>query len=173
MASNLNYSFSYICVPKNDGIASTAQNCRSLRPKPEKPPPAHSRQHTKLNYSSSIPTGKPHHNPDRGIFICAATPLKHGGTAGEPEWIGQVRLRRPLSRELFTLPEEAGQPPQISGEEEERWQMLILFTLPDHRGLGLGAEMCRNAFDYPISHRESPRALQVHLVIKLETHATI
>lgn len=175
MTSNPNFFYSYIHLSKRDEIAASAQKYRNLRLNALKASPS---SFASTHEIESLFTDADWENiitvPNREIFICAATPLNHNGTAsGESEWIGQVTMRGPLSREDFTLPEEAGQPPQKPDEEEERWQMLSLFALPDHRGLGLGAKLCRNALNYLLSYRSSPRGIQVRLMIKPENHVTI
>lgn len=175
MESKTKFSYSYFHISKRDGVAISAQNHRTLRLKAlETSPASFSSTHeieskfTDIDWQNLITA------PDRVIFVCAATPLNPDDSqAGEPEWIGQVTLRGPLSEEAFTLPEESGQPPQRPDEEEERWQMLSLFTLPEHRGLGLGAKLCQSAMNYLQSYRSSPQSVQVRLIIKAGNHVTI
>lgn len=105
----------------------------------------------------------------RETFICAT------GSANPKErvWVGQLTLRGPLSPEDFILPEESGQKNPSREEDQELWQMLSLFTLPDHRGRGLGMRLCQVALDYLASYRNSPRELWVRLMVKPENHATV
>ena len=74
-------------------------------------------------------------------------------------------MRGLMSKARFELPMDSKQPPQKSDEEEERWQMLSLFTPPEHRGHGLGNKLCKEAINYLKSARSSPRELQVRLII--------
>ncbi|OKL61905.1 hypothetical protein UA08_02623 [Talaromyces atroroseus] len=119
-------------------------------------------------------------------FICAATPLEdnnnnnNNDTSHSPAleessiWVGQLTLRGPLSQEDFILPDESGQknPPEHGGKE--LWQMLSLFTLPAHRGRGLGKKLCQEALDYlSFSYRGDPREFWVRLMVKPENHATV
>ncbi|CAG8127802.1 unnamed protein product [Penicillium olsonii] len=111
--------------------------------------------------------------PNRTIFICTATPLNTQDPDPEPQWIGQVTLRGPMTAQEFTLPPESGQAAQRPDDEEERWQMLSLFTLPEHRGLGLGAKLCQSAMEYLRVYRSSPRNVQVRLIVKAGNDVTI
>jgi ribosomal protein S18 acetylase RimI-like enzyme len=176
--SNPSYSYSYFRIPKDDGIIVSAQKYRTLRLNALKASPGSFASTYEIE---SLFTSKDWENlittPNRETFICAATPLTPNSntseTEPEPQWIGQVTLRGPLSLESFTLPDSACQPPQKPDSEEERWQMLSLFTLPSHRGLGLGAKLCRNALDYLVSYAAEPQSVQVRLMIKPENHVTI
>ncbi|RAL02358.1 GNAT family N-acetyltransferase [Aspergillus ibericus CBS 121593] len=87
-------------------------------------------------------------------FICAATSINNHAT-----------------EKILFLPEESGQ--KTPSEDQELWQMLSLFTLPDHRGQGLGKKLCREALDYLVSHREAEREVCVRLMVKPENHATV
>ena len=110
-------------------------------------------------------------------FICAATPTKNNPASSQDSehsiWVGQLTLRGPQSPEDFTLPEESGQKKPTEEENKELWQMLSLFTLPDHRGHGLGKRLCQEALNYLASYRESPRKVWVRLMVKPENHATV
>lgn len=169
------FSYSYFPISKRDGVATSAQSHRALRLKALETSPASfsstyeiESKFTDADWQNLITA------PDRVIFVCAATPLNPDDSpAGEPEWIGQVTLRGPMSEEAFTLPEESRQPPQKPDEEEERWQMLSLFTVSEHRGLGLGAKLCQSAMDYLQAYRPSPQSVQVRLIIKAGNHVTI
>ncbi|KGO63843.1 Acyl-CoA N-acyltransferase [Penicillium italicum] len=173
MASN--YTYSFFQVSKTDGIAISAQKYRDLRLKALKTSPA--------SFSSTYDIEAAFADtdwidrltqPDRILFICAATPLSLDASSPEStQWIGQVTLRGPSSGADFELPVEAGQPPQISDEEEERWQMLGLFTLPEHRGHGLGGKLCQEAINHIRSYRSFPRQVQLRLIVKAGNHITV
>lgn len=110
--------------------------------------------------------------PGREVFICAATPQRNNADQSNTvEWIGQLTLRGPASLQDFTLPAESGQPTQMP--DEERWQMLSLFTLPEHRGHGLGANLCREALDYLQNYQKLPQTVQVRLMVKPENKITV
>ncbi|KAI8937922.1 hypothetical protein NX059_005605 [Plenodomus lindquistii] len=83
--------------------------------------------------------------PGRETFICAAKPL--GGEdegAEDGEWVAQVTLLGPVSANSYRLPEDAGQP--LVAEDEEKWQMLSLYTDPDHRGKRIAQSLCKEVF---------------------------
>jgi GNAT superfamily N-acetyltransferase len=82
-------------------------------------------------------------------------------------------LLGPQSPEDFILPEESGQKNPTEERDQELWQMLSLFTLPDHRGRGLGKKLCQEALSYLASYKDSPRELWVRLMVKPENHATV
>ncbi|KAJ5091831.1 Acyl-CoA N-acyltransferase [Penicillium alfredii] len=171
------YTYSYFRVSKTEDISASAQRYRELRLKALKTSPS--------SFSSTydIEAAFTHADwidrltvPNQEVFICAAT--RHSNNNGlsfseGAEWIGQVTLRGPLSATDFVLPEASGQPPQRPDEEEERWQMLSLFTLPEHRGKGLGGNLCQEALDFLRSYRASPPAVQVRLMVKPDNHATV
>ncbi|KXG49836.1 Acyl-CoA N-acyltransferase [Penicillium griseofulvum] len=173
MASN--YTYSFFRVSKTDGVAASAQKYRDLRLKALKTSPNSfsstydiESAFTEADWIDRLTL------PDRELFICAATPLSHDPSSPDDvQWIGQVTLRGPSSRADFELPVEAGQPPQKSDEEEERWQMLSLFTLAEYRGHGLGSSLCREAINYLRSYRSFPRQIQVRLIVKAGNHVTV
>ncbi|PYI24796.1 hypothetical protein BO99DRAFT_320868 [Aspergillus violaceofuscus CBS 115571] len=119
--------------------------------------------------------------PDREVFICAATPMT--STTASPsgsenansgtQWIAQVTLRGPTPADQFALPAAANPPAQRPDSEEERWQMLSLFTLPAHRGRGLGAQLCQAALDWLREYRAEPNTVQVRLIVKAGNDVTV
>ncbi|KAJ5766054.1 Acyl-CoA N-acyltransferase [Penicillium nucicola] len=173
MASNFTYSF--FPISKTDGINASAQKYRDLRLKALKTSPG--------SFSSTYDIEAAFSDadwvdrltvPDREVFICAATPSNCDRICPDDiQWIGQVTLRGPSSSADFELPLEAGQPPQRSDEEEERWQMLSLFTLPEHRGRGLGSKLCQSSIDTLRSYRASPRDIQIRLIVKAGNDVTV
>ncbi|KAJ5198914.1 Acyl-CoA N-acyltransferase [Penicillium cf. griseofulvum] len=172
MASN--YTYSFFRVSKTDGVGASAQRYRDLRLKALKTSP--NSFSSTYDIESAFTDGDWIDRltlPDRELFICAATPLSHDSSSDEIQWIGQVTLRGPSSRADFELPVEAGQPSQKSDEEEERWQMLSLFTLAEYRGHGLGSKLCQEAINYLRSYRSFPRQVQVRLIVKAGNHVTV
>ncbi|KAM0421422.1 hypothetical protein ACHAPT_010776 [Fusarium lateritium] len=108
---------------------------------------------------------------DRENFVCAAT--IHGpDSTPSVKWVGQLTIRGPVTRADFTLPEASGQPDPGSDDEEERWQMLSLFNLPDHRGKGLGQKLCREALNHLQQTRQSPTIL-IRLMVKPQNTVTV
>ncbi|KAJ3541908.1 hypothetical protein NM208_g4374 [Fusarium decemcellulare] len=166
------YSYSFFHVPKTDSVKTMAGQYRDLRLKAlQTSPQSFSSTYeiesafTEQDWSSRLL------EDDRENFICAATPIDP--TTNSPaEWIGQLTIRGPASRKDFTLPEASGQPALLSDDEEERWQMLSLFTLPDHRGQGLGQKLCQEALFYLQRHRSTPTVL-VRLMVKPQNTATV
>jgi GNAT superfamily N-acetyltransferase len=124
---------------------------------------------------------------NKETFICAARPgaIVSGGAAMAPEdceWAGQVTLLGPVPSGIFALPTEASEPAIGDDATEEKWQMLSLFTLPSHRGKGLGKKLCQEAFRFLVSpphneHRqlqqERATKVRVRIMIKPENGITI
>ena len=170
-----NFSYSYFRVSKTEGLNESAQNYRALRLRALKASPN--------SFSSTYETEVAFANsdwidrltaPDREVFICAAIPLDHGKSPKSVNWIGQVTLRGPLPAIEFSRPEGSGQTPVRSDEEdEERWQMLSLFVLPDHRGNRIGSNLCLEALNYLRSYRSSPPLIHVRLMVKPDNHVTV
>lgn len=113
----------------------------------------------------------------RETFICAAVPtqnnLSNSRIPEQSTWVGQLTLLGPQSPKDFILPEESGQKKPTEGKDQELWQMLSLFTLPDHRGRGLGKCLCQEALEYLASYKDSPSEVWVRLMVKPGNHATV
>lgn len=108
-------------------------------------------------------------DPEKETFVCVAT-----SEDGQDEWVGQVTLRGPLPAAEFLPPDGSGQPPIAADNEEEKWQMLSLYTLPSHRGKKLGSRLCESAFEF-LKFREgsdTPRIV-VRIMVKPENVATL
>ncbi|KAJ5677633.1 uncharacterized protein N7477_003266 [Penicillium maclennaniae] len=166
-STSISYEYSFFRISKIEGIQISIQKYRDLRLKALQTAPGSfsstyeiESAFTEADWINILTA------PDREIFICAATPLNQKSSDSDAVWIGQVTLRGPLSLENFILPPESGEAPQKLDTEEERWQMLSLFTLPEHRGHGLGARLCQNALDFLKTCRSSPPGVQVRLIIK-------
>ncbi|CCT73887.1 related to GNAT family acetyltransferase [Fusarium fujikuroi IMI 58289] len=130
MSSLYHYSFSR--VSKTDSVQESAIQYRDLRLKALKASPESfsstyeiESQFTETQWMDRLL------QDDRENFVCVATPVNRG-TSSMAEWVGQVTLRGPVGRKAFTLPEVSGQPLPGGDDEEDRWQMLSLFILPDH-----------------------------------------
>ncbi|KJZ76443.1 hypothetical protein HIM_04172 [Hirsutella minnesotensis 3608] len=109
-------------------------------------------------------------DPSKETFVCCAgapsCPL-------ESEWVGQVTLLGPVSSGAYRLPADAGQPPVPEDGEEEKWQMLSLYTLPAHRGHGLGKLLCREAFGFLAAVPRGPGRVRVRIMVKPENTVTL
>lgn len=115
--------------------------------------------------------------PRQETFACVFQGQQDGG---EPEWVAQVTVRGPMVTSEFALPPESGQPALLPDEDEERWQMLSLYTAPEHRGKGLGPRLCRAAFEYLASRQRDERVSQqqqkqllVRIMVKPDNVATL
>ncbi|KAJ5740641.1 hypothetical protein N7493_000513 [Penicillium malachiteum] len=170
-----NYTYSYFRVSKSEEIHQSAHKYRDLR--------LQALQVSPESFASTYETESAFTendwinrltDPGYEVFICAAT--CHRSSSSEPntiEWVGQVTLRGPASSQDFTLPAASCQPPQKPDSEEERWQMLSLFTLPEHRGNGLGANLCQEALDYLRKYRVSPPSIHVRLMARPENQVAV
>ncbi|PWY64787.1 hypothetical protein BO94DRAFT_629336 [Aspergillus sclerotioniger CBS 115572] len=165
-------TYTFFRIPKTDSIHTSAQKYRSLRlqaltlsPRSFSSTYEIESAFTETDWIDRLTV------PDREVFICAATTTTSSITTNE--WIGQVTLRGPSSATAFELPPEAGQPAQRSDDKEERWQMLSLFTLPEHRGQGLGGKLCQAALDWLSSRDGVAPRIQVRLIVKAGNDVTI
>lgn len=114
--------------------------------------------------------------PGRETFICS-THDTHT-SADEGEWIAQVTLLGPVPAKSYALPEAAQQPPECSDEDEEKWQMLSLYTLPAHRGKGVGKMLCRETFSWLQQKdvgtgKQQHKQIRVRIMVKPENTATV
>ncbi|OQE32510.1 hypothetical protein PENFLA_c001G04928 [Penicillium flavigenum] len=172
------YDYSFFRIAKDNAIALSAKNYKQLRLQALSVAPA--------SFSSTYEIESALTNtewvnrlaaPGRETFICAARSRKsHLLSSQDSErniWVGQLTLRGPQSPEDFTLPEESGQKKPTEEGDKELWQMLSLFTLPDHRGQGLGKRLCQEALNYLALYRETPSKVWVRLMVKPENHATV
>lgn len=108
--------------------------------------------------------------PGKETFICATTPHI---TAEECEWVAQVTLLGPVKATAFTLPDDSGQPNVAADDVEEKWQMLSLYTLPAHRGKGVGKGLCLEAFRYLTSLNRPPNKVRVRIMVKPQNTVTL
>ncbi|OQE17281.1 hypothetical protein PENSTE_c021G09515 [Penicillium steckii] len=172
---NSEYTYSFFRVSKTDNINESARKYRDLRLRALQTSPGSfaSTYETEAAFSEAEWIDRLT-IPGFEVFICAATPLNEKANGQNPaEWIGQVTFRGPMTEAEFALPAESGQSEQKPETEEEFWQVLGLFTLPDHRGNGLGAKLCQEAFDYLRTWRSSPQQIHLRLMVKPENHITV
>ncbi|KAJ5713983.1 uncharacterized protein N7483_011164 [Penicillium malachiteum] len=168
----IDYTYSFFRVSKSEEIYRSAQKYRDLRLQALQVSPGSfaSTYETESAFTDNDWISRLT-DPGYEIFISAATSPHY--SLSEPEWVGQVTLRGPASSQDFTLPAASCQPPQKSDSEEERWQMLSLFTLPEHRGNRLGANLCREALDYLRNYRLSPPSIHVRLMVRPENQVAV
>lgn len=107
----------------------------------------------------------------------SADPCRHNfvaqhqaGAGKDGEWVAQVTVLGPVSAEAYTLPDEAGQPAVRTDQVEEKWQLLSLYTLPEHRGKGVGKALCKEVVKW-LKERETgeegtAKEVRVRLMIK-------
>lgn len=176
--SNREYEYLFFRIAKDDAIASSAAKYKQLRLEALSVAP--SSFSSTYEIEASLPDTewvKRLSENGREIFICAAKPPQSNQSDSQireqTTWVGQLSLRGPLRPEDFILPEESGQKKPAQGRDQELWQMLSLFTLPDHRGRGLGKRLCQEALSYLASYKDSPRELWVRLMVKPDNHATV
>lgn len=100
----------------------------------------------------------------RETFICASK--APASPAGDEvcEWVGKVTLLGPVPAQRYLLPEYTEQPPVVPDQEEERWQMVSLFTLSTHRGKDIAKSLCSEVFRWLREHKRAygrPRPKQI------------
>ncbi|PKX90062.1 GNAT family N-acetyltransferase [Aspergillus novofumigatus IBT 16806] len=168
------YHYTYFRVPKTEDLTRSAQRYRDLR-----------LQALKLSPSSFAATYESEalfteeywksrlSQQDRETFVCAARPAKSTASTGDDlEWVAQLTLLGPRTKEEFTLPAASGQPEPGPDEKEERWQLLGLYTLSSHRGRGIAKRLCAEAIKYLVGYRAEPKNVQVRLMVKWGMEAT-
>lgn len=82
-----------------------------------------------------------------------------------------------LRKDTF-CPEFAQQPRVVPDQEEERWQMVSLFTLPTHRGKGVAKSLCSEVFRWLREHKPTygkprPKQIRVRIMVKPENTAMV
>lgn len=187
MGSSINCSYSYLRVPKESpNITSFARKYKQLRLAALQLSPTSfsstydiESKFTDETWASRLTA------PEKETFICVAKERPTSSDVGvrndddlngdeiPGEWVAQVTLLGPLSVSDFALPEESGQPAYRGNGSEERWQMLSLYTLPDHRGRGVAKELCREAFQYLLAERQHVGTIRVRIMVKPENQVTV
>ncbi|KAJ6780089.1 hypothetical protein PWT90_01018 [Aphanocladium album] len=165
-----NFTYSYFRIPKSNNLKTYAQQYRNLRLRGLEASPSSfaSTYETEAAFTSTDWETRLS-AADKQTFICVATSQ---GEQPVSEWVGQVTLRGPMSSADFSLPAEAGQL-DANCKEEERWQLLGLFLLPDHRGGGRGKQLCQAALEYLGSYLSPPFQVHVRLMIKPDNQAIV
>ncbi|RAO71832.1 uncharacterized protein BHQ10_007844 [Talaromyces amestolkiae] len=108
-------------------------------------------------------------SPGRETFICAAIPRPdnvHQFSNGTSKWVGQVSILASSSSD----PSSNNIDP---GNDNERWQMLSLFTFPEYRGKGLGKKLCHEVLDFIRDFKDQPKVAELSLVVKAHNTAAV
>lgn len=106
--------------------------------------------------------------PGRETFVSFVTNSgteSNGTIPLDAELVAQTTVLGPLDQKTFALAPEAGEPRMQSDEQEERWHMTALYTLPAHRGKGVAKELCQEVFRYLTVHRPQPPQVRVRIMI--------
>ncbi|EKG16089.1 hypothetical protein MPH_06784 [Macrophomina phaseolina MS6] len=115
---------------------------------------------------------------NREAFICVANACSDSARKGEGEWAAQVILIGPVPAASYSLPEAAQQPPVAPDDEEEKWQMLSLYTLPMYRRKGVGKMLCREVFQWLKTKqagdgKQQPKRVRVRIMVKPNNTASV
>ncbi|KAF4187857.1 hypothetical protein CNMCM8927_007535 [Aspergillus lentulus] len=170
------YHYTYFRVSKTEDLTRSAQRNRDLR-----------LQALKLSPSSFAATYESEalftdeywesrlSRPGRETFVCAARPAANSNASNKEDlvWVAQLTLLGPRTKEEFTLPATSGQPEPGPDEEEERWQLLGLYTLSSHRGRGIAKRLCAEALKYLVEYRAEPKNVHVRLMVKWGMEAAV
>jgi ribosomal protein S18 acetylase RimI-like enzyme len=161
-------TYSYFKVDINKDLQASAEKFRDLRLNALKLSPTSfsSTYDIESAFSSDVWISRLT-RPNLETFVCQATSDSH------TEWIATVNVLGPQSIEDFTLPAESGQPSPKPDSEEERWQLLSLFTLPTYRGKGIARVLCQIVLDHLAWSRSHPRNVLVRLIAKPDNVSAI
>ncbi|KAH8703290.1 hypothetical protein BGW36DRAFT_369102 [Talaromyces proteolyticus] len=169
----LQYQYSFFRIPKDGDVASSVDKYKNLRLQALSIAPGSFSSTYEIESALPNTEWKARLTADqKETFACSATPL-HNDDPRSAIWVAQLTLRGPLTKEQFSLPAETDQRIPEDDRMEERWQMLSLFTLPDHRGQRLGQKLCQEALSYLKSYRTTPSKVRVRLMVKPENHVTV
>jgi len=170
-------NYSYIRIDSRSSLPSLAQKYKSLRLSAltQSPGSFSSTYDMESRFTDEFWQSRLQ-IPSRETFVCVAHAPEI--SAGEGEWVAQVTLLGPISASSYNLPEPAQQPPVVPDETEEKWQMLSLYTLPTHRGKGIGKMLCREVFSWlktkDVADREQQlKQLRVRIMVKPENTVTV
>ncbi|KAM0541145.1 hypothetical protein ACHAPJ_013362 [Fusarium lateritium] len=170
MSSEYQYSFTHISKTQSVDYSASQYRDLRLRALQASPESFSSTYEIESQFTNAVWKDRILQQ-DRENFVCIATQVDSDASSSV-QWVGQVTLRGPASKQDFTLPEVSGQPVPGEDDEEERWQMLSLFILPEHSGRGLGQGLCRAAIEYLQENRQKPKAV-VRLMVKPQNTATV
>ncbi|KAL4879080.1 hypothetical protein BJY04DRAFT_220445 [Aspergillus karnatakaensis] len=155
---------SYFRVPKTqEGLSRSAQQYKTLR--------LQALQQSPLSFSATYASESA--LPDEywtsrlsstesETFICGS---RNDNSVGQSvEWVAQLTLLGPRTKEQWT-PQPASSDTDDT-DDEERWQLLGLYNLPDYRGKGIAKALCLNALKYLAEERAGARNVVVRLMVK-------
>ncbi|KAL5341096.1 hypothetical protein BJX70DRAFT_359596 [Aspergillus crustosus] len=176
------YEYTYFRVPKNeDGLPRSAQQYKELRLSALKLSPSS----FAATYDSEA-TLKDEYWRSRlahvgsETFVCGARRISSSTASGsgssengtgngkeEPlQWVAQLTLLGPRTKSQWALRPEEVALDTTPENEEERWQLLGLYTLPTHRGKGVARSLCDEAVRYLIEDRTGPKNVVVRLIVR-------
>lgn len=165
-----NTDFTFFRISKTKDVAISARKYRDLRLRALQASPA--------SFSSTYETEVAFTDDDwmgtltssgRETFICTAITRQDNVqqfSGDHANWVGQVTLRAPFSPECS----EKNMDP---GNDNERWQMLSLFTCPEYRGQGLGKRLCQEVLDFIRGYRDQPKVAELSLIVKAHNTAAV
>lgn len=98
-------------------------------------------------------------SPKITIFVCIATSSNDDGRNPETnllqsEWAGFAALRGPMKYEDYYVTPDMGLPIPVRPEEEARWHMYDLYTLPEHRGQGVAKKLIEECIATAVRYTE-------------------
>lgn len=161
------YTFVHIS-PQSPDLPSLAQKYKQLRLSAltQSPTAFSSTLAAESPFSDSVWIERLSADPCRHNFVAQhqASTGKDGG------WVAQITVLGPVSAEAYTLSDEAGQPAVRTDQVEEKWQLLSLYTLPEHRGKGVGKDLCKEVFKWlkqrGAGEEGAAKVVRVRLMIK-------
>jgi ribosomal protein S18 acetylase RimI-like enzyme len=118
-------------------------------------------------------------SPDITILVCIATSRNEDGRDPETnllqsEWAGFAALRGPMKYEDYYVTPDMGLPFPASPEEERRWHLYDLYTMPMHRGQGVARRLIEECIATAVRYTEgSEPALAPSAHIPEVKHARI
>ncbi len=113
-----------------------------------------------------------------GSPVCRYPAARHSFVHPNTRMLVKVTLLGPVTAAFYTLPDVAQQPVVQPDSDEEKWQMLSLFTLPSHRGCGVAKTLCNAVLSWlrktkTSLGKEHPAQIRVRIMVKPENTATI
>lgn len=118
-------------------------------------------------------------SPGITVLVCIATSSNEDGSDPETnllqsEWAGFAALRGPMKYEDYYITFDMGLPTPASPEEERRWHLYDLYTMPKHRGQGVAKSLIDECIATAVRYTEgSEPALTPSAHIPEVKHARI
>ena len=118
-------------------------------------------------------------SPGITVLVCIVTSSNEDGSDPETnllqsEWAGFAALRGPMKYEDYYITFDMGLPTPASPEEERRWHLYDLYTMPKHRGQGVAKSLIDECIATAVRYTEgSEPALTPSAHIPEVKHARI